>query len=49
LVFDIHQSRSIPVPYSMNQLLSTTLQVCLQDLVTAGLVRVSDKEVWSVI
>ncbi len=49
LVFDIHQSRSIPIPFSMDTLLSTTLQVCLQDLVKAGLVRVSDDEVWSII
>ncbi|MHA1636484.1 MAG: MBL fold metallo-hydrolase [Candidatus Thorarchaeota archaeon] len=49
LVFDIHQSRSIPIPFSMDTLLSTTLQVCLEDLVKAGLVRANDDKVWSVI
>jgi glyoxylase-like metal-dependent hydrolase (beta-lactamase superfamily II) len=47
LVFDIRQSRSIPVPKSYEFLLVTTITAVLQGLQRAGLVRTDDKGVWS--
>ncbi|MHA2140470.1 MAG: MBL fold metallo-hydrolase [Candidatus Thorarchaeota archaeon] len=47
LVFDIRESRSIPVPRSYEFLLITTITVVLQGLQRAGLVRANDKGVWS--
>jgi len=46
VVFDIKQSRSIPVPTSYDYLLSTTTKVVLQGLEKAGLVRSDRKGIW---
>jgi hypothetical protein len=47
LVFDIRQSRSIPIPKSYEFLLVTTITVVLLGLKRAGLVRMNEKGVWS--
>ncbi|MHA2082905.1 MAG: MBL fold metallo-hydrolase [Candidatus Thorarchaeota archaeon] len=46
LVYDIQHSRSIPYPTALDTLLPTTIQVCLEDLKKAGLVKQDDNEVW---
>lgn len=46
VVFDIKQARSIPVPTTYDYLLSTTIQVVLQGLEKAGLVRSDSKGIW---
>lgn len=47
LVFDIQESRSIPVPRSYDYLLATTIEVILGDLAKAGLVMSDKNGVWS--
>jgi len=47
LVFDIRQSRSIPIPESLNSLIATTIQVALEGLTEAGLVKTIGKGVWT--
>ncbi|MHA2379003.1 MAG: MBL fold metallo-hydrolase [Candidatus Thorarchaeota archaeon] len=47
VVFDVKQARSIPVPTTYEYLLSTTIQVILQCLEKAGLVRSDSKGIWS--
>ncbi len=47
LVFDIHQSRSVPIPQSLEALLTTTVHVTLLGLKEAGLVRHLGKGVWT--
>lgn len=49
LVFDIKQSRSVPVPLSYDALLTTTLHVTLISLSEAGLVRNIGNGVWTTI
>ena len=49
VVFDIIQSRSISVPQSLPYLLPTTIQVCLEGLMKAGLVSCTDNNLWSLI
>ncbi|MBN2228890.1 MAG: MBL fold metallo-hydrolase [Candidatus Thorarchaeota archaeon] len=46
LVFDIKQSRSVPIPESYDALLATTIQVVLEGLEEAGLVRHLGKGIW---
>jgi glyoxylase-like metal-dependent hydrolase (beta-lactamase superfamily II) len=47
LVFDIHQARSVPIPQSLEALLTTTVHVTLKGLKEAGLVRDLGKGVWT--
>ncbi|MHA2178712.1 MAG: MBL fold metallo-hydrolase, partial [Candidatus Thorarchaeota archaeon] len=47
LVFDIRQARSVPIPQSMEALLTTTVHVILLGLKEAGLVRDMGKGVWN--
>jgi glyoxylase-like metal-dependent hydrolase (beta-lactamase superfamily II) len=47
LVFDIHQSRSVPIPKSLEALLTTTVHMTLLGLKEAGLVRHLGKGVWT--
>ncbi|MFW9887230.1 MAG: MBL fold metallo-hydrolase [Candidatus Thorarchaeota archaeon] len=47
LVFDIRESRSIPIPQTYEFLLVTTITVVLQGLQSAGLVRADDRGVWT--
>jgi glyoxylase-like metal-dependent hydrolase (beta-lactamase superfamily II) len=46
LVYDIEQSRSLPIPEGLDSLLPTTIVVCLQDLEKAGLVRQDLDGIW---
>lgn len=46
LVFDIHQSRSVPIPVTLDALLATTIKVTLDGLAEAGLVKNLGKGVW---
>jgi len=46
LVYDIEQSRSVPIPDGLDSLLPTTIVVCLQDLQKAGLVRQDLDDIW---
>jgi glyoxylase-like metal-dependent hydrolase (beta-lactamase superfamily II) len=46
-VFDIRQSRSVPIPQSYDTLLTTTIYVTLVGLKEAGLVRELDNGVWT--
>lgn len=46
LVFDIRQARSVPIPQSLEALLTTTIHVTLMGLKEAGLVRDLGKGVW---
>jgi glyoxylase-like metal-dependent hydrolase (beta-lactamase superfamily II) len=47
LVFDIRRARSVPVPETMDSLLSTTVLVTLRGLKHAGLVRDIGQGVWT--
>ncbi|MFX1481704.1 MAG: MBL fold metallo-hydrolase [Promethearchaeota archaeon] len=47
LVFDIDQSRSVPIPHSLEALLTTTIHVTLRGLKEAGLIRDLGKGVWA--
>ncbi|TFG30817.1 MBL fold metallo-hydrolase [Candidatus Thorarchaeota archaeon] len=47
LEFDIRQSRSIPIPESLNALLTTTIHVALVGLSEAGLVKCLENGVWT--
>jgi glyoxylase-like metal-dependent hydrolase (beta-lactamase superfamily II) len=47
LVFDIRQTRSVPIPESYEALLTTTTHVTLQGLKEAGLVRELGNGVWT--
>ncbi|MFW9808934.1 MAG: MBL fold metallo-hydrolase [Candidatus Thorarchaeota archaeon] len=47
LVFDINQARSVPIPQSLEALLTTTVHVTLMGLKEAGLVRDLGKGVWT--
>ncbi len=47
LVFDIRQARSVPIPQSLEALLTTTVHVTLLGLKEAGLVRDLGKGVWT--
>ncbi|RDE15796.1 MAG: hypothetical protein C4K48_03160 [Candidatus Thorarchaeota archaeon] len=47
LVFDVRQSRSVPIPESLDSLIQTTIQVTLQGLAEAGLVKSLGKGVWT--
>ncbi len=47
LVFDIRRARSVPVPETMDSLLSTTVLVVLRGLKNAGLVRDLGNGVWT--
>jgi glyoxylase-like metal-dependent hydrolase (beta-lactamase superfamily II) len=47
LVFDIKQSRSVPIPESLDSLLATTIQVALNGLDEAGLVKNLGRGVWT--
>ncbi|TFG12478.1 MBL fold metallo-hydrolase [Candidatus Thorarchaeota archaeon] len=46
LVYDIKQSRSVPIPEGLDSLLPTTIVVCLHDLEKAGLVRQDLDDIW---
>lgn len=46
LEFDIHQSRSVPIPVTLDALLATTIKVTLDGLAEAGLVKDLGKGVW---
>jgi glyoxylase-like metal-dependent hydrolase (beta-lactamase superfamily II) len=47
LVFDVRQSRSVPIPESLDSLIATTIQVTLEGLEEAGLVKTLSKGVWT--
>jgi glyoxylase-like metal-dependent hydrolase (beta-lactamase superfamily II) len=47
LVFDVRQARSVPIPESFVSLIATTIQVTLEGLAEAGLVKYLDKGVWA--
>ena len=47
LVFDVRQSRSVPIPESLDSLIHTTIQVTLQGLAEAGLVKSLGKGIWT--
>jgi glyoxylase-like metal-dependent hydrolase (beta-lactamase superfamily II) len=47
LVFDVRQSRSVPIPESYASLIATTIQVTLEGLAEAGLVKTLGKEIWT--
>ena len=46
LEFDIRQSRSVPIPVTMDALLATTIKVTLDGLAEAGLVKDLGKSIW---
>ncbi|TFG29264.1 MBL fold metallo-hydrolase [Candidatus Thorarchaeota archaeon] len=46
LEFDIQQSRSVPIPTTLEALLVTTIQVTLEGLAEAGLVKDLGKGIW---
>ena len=46
-VFDIRQTRSVPIPQSYDALLTTTIHVTLMGLKEAGLVRELGNGVWT--
>lgn len=46
LEFDIRQSRSVPIPTTLDALLATTIQVTLEGLAEAGLVKDLGKGIW---
>ena len=46
LEFDIQQSRSVPIPTTLGALLATTIQVTLEGLAEAGLVKDLGKSIW---
>jgi glyoxylase-like metal-dependent hydrolase (beta-lactamase superfamily II) len=46
LEFDIKQSRSVPIPMTLESLLRTTIQVTLEGLAEAGLVKDLGKGIW---
>lgn len=46
LEFDIRQSRSVPIPMTLDALISTTIKVTLNGLAEAGLVKDLGKGVW---
>jgi glyoxylase-like metal-dependent hydrolase (beta-lactamase superfamily II) len=46
LEFDIQQSRSVPIPTTLDALLATTIQVTLEGLAEAGLVKDLGKGIW---
>ncbi len=47
LVFDVRQSRSVPIPESLDSLIKTTVQVTLEGLAEAGLVKNLGNGVWT--
>jgi len=47
LEFDIRQSRSVPIPISLDSLLTTTIQVSLIGLAEAGLVKDLGDGIWT--
>jgi glyoxylase-like metal-dependent hydrolase (beta-lactamase superfamily II) len=47
LVFDVRQARSVPIPESFDALIATTIQVTLEGLAEAGLVKSLGKGVWT--
>ena len=47
LEFDIRQSRSVPIPESLDALLTTTIQVVLVGLAEAGLVKDLGNGIWT--
>lgn len=47
LVFDVKQSRSVPIPESLDSLIATTIQVTLQGLAEAGLVKSIGNGIWT--
>jgi glyoxylase-like metal-dependent hydrolase (beta-lactamase superfamily II) len=47
LVFDVKQSRSVPIPESIEALIATTIQVALSGLEEAGLVKDLGKGIWT--
>ena len=49
LEFDIQQSRSVPIPTTLDALLATTIQVTLEGLAEAGLVKDLGKGIWVII
>ncbi len=44
--FDIKQSRSVPIPMTLDALLTTTIQLTLEGLAEAGLVKDLGKGIW---
>lgn len=46
LEFDIQQSRSVPIPTTLDSLIATTIQVTLRGLAEAGLVKNLGNDVW---
>ncbi len=46
LEFDIRQSRSVPIPVTLDALLATTIKVTLDGLAEAGLVKDLGKSIW---
>ncbi len=46
LDFDIRQSRSVPIPVTIDALLATTIRVTLDGLAEAGLVKDLGKSIW---
>ncbi len=46
LEFDIRQSRSVPIPVTLDALLATTIRVTLDGLAEAGLVKDLGKSIW---
>lgn len=49
LDFDIRQSRSVPIPVTLDALLATTIKVTLEGLSEAGLVKDLGKDIWVII
>jgi glyoxylase-like metal-dependent hydrolase (beta-lactamase superfamily II) len=49
LEFDIQQSRSVPIPTTLDALLATTILVTLEGLAEAGLVKDLGKGIWATI
>jgi glyoxylase-like metal-dependent hydrolase (beta-lactamase superfamily II) len=47
LVFDVRQARSVPIPETFDALIATTIQVTLDGLAEAGLVKSLGKGVWT--
>jgi len=47
LVFDVRQSRSVPIPESLDSLIKTTVQVTLEGLAEAGLVKNLGNGIWT--
>jgi glyoxylase-like metal-dependent hydrolase (beta-lactamase superfamily II) len=47
LVFDVKQSRSVPIPESLDSLIATTIQVALSGLDEAGLIKDLGKGIWT--